>query len=128
MWELCNQAEKDWWEVVKAEPGPLAKRVAAWKKANPGSILSTLEWSRKLTAHDLRVLRGEVKFDRKAPAADVKKLAKLAGILREGRFVTKCRHVFLKSEMTEDLVFVPARYQGKKDTVEHIQILPTSPP
>ena len=30
--------------------------------------------------------------------------------------------------MTDDLVFVEARYKGRIDTVEHTEILPTSPP
>ena len=58
----------------------------------------------------------------------MKKLATLNGILRREQFVTKCRHVFMKDEMDEDLVFVEAKFKGEKDAVEHIEIIPSSPP
>ena len=74
------------------------------------------------------MLSGDIKFDREAPAEDVKKLATLNGILRREQFVTKYRHIFMKDEMDEDLVFVEAKFKDKKDEVEHVEILPSSPP
>ena len=127
-WDHCTQAEKDWWAHVKDTRESLWKDVMGWKKRHPGGTLSTLEWSRRLTAEDLQVLSGERTFDREAPAADVKKLAKLTGILQKGQYVTKCRHIFRPEEMNDDLVFVEARFRGRVDSVEHIEILPTSPP
>lgn len=127
-WELCSDAEKAWWEHVKERQQELNQSVADWQKKHPGRTLSTLEWSRRLTEADLAVLTGEAPFDRQAPEEDVKKLAILGGILKKGQFVTKCRHVFWKDEMDEDLVFVEASFKGKKDSVEHVEILPTSPP
>ncbi len=127
-WDRCNEAEKDWWAHVGEHRSAIAGDVADWKRRNRGGTLTTLEWSRRLTAGDIGQLSGVKPFDRKAPAADVKGLSKLVGTLRQGQFVTKLRHVFRVSEMTDDLVFVPSEYRGKRDTVEHIQILPTSPP
>ena len=127
-WELCSDAEKKWWEHVKELQAGLQQELADWQRKNAGKLLSTLEWSRRLTDDDLKMLSGDVKFDREAPEEDVKKLATLTGILRKGQFITKCRHIFLKDEMDEDLVFVEATFKGKKDEVEHIEILPTSPP
>jgi hypothetical protein len=127
-WDLCTKTEADWWAHVKDRREKLAKDLADWQTKNPGRVLSTLEWSRRLTPDDFAVLTGQREFDREAPAADVEKLASLAGILREGQFITKCRHVFLRDEMDRDLVFEKARWHGKADVVEHIEILPTSPP
>jgi hypothetical protein len=127
-WELCTPTEKDWWEHVKEKQQELQKELAEWQQKNAGRVLSTLEWSRRITDEDLKVITGEAKFDREAPEEEIKKLATLSGIVRKGQFVTKCRHVFLKDEMDEDLVFVEASFKGKKDSVEHVEILPTSPP
>ncbi len=127
-WELCSDAEKAWWEHVKDRRDDLNKELSAWQQKNPGRVLSTLEWSRRLTDDDLKMLSGEIKFDREAPEEDIKKLATLNGILRREQFVTKCRHIFLKDEMDDDLVFVEAAFKDKKDTVEHVEILPSSPP
>ncbi|MFO0865024.1 MAG: DUF2330 domain-containing protein [Gemmataceae bacterium] len=65
---------------------------------------------------------------REAPKEDVSALAQLAGHLQEGRFVTKFRKIFLKDEMNEDLVIVPARYNDAEDKSEYEEILPVSPP
>jgi hypothetical protein len=127
-WSLCNDGEKAWWEVVKNDGPKLNQELAEWQQRNLGRVASTLEWARKLTGADLDMLTGVREFDRKVPAEEVKKLALLGGILRSGQFITKCRHVFRKDEMDEDLVFTPAMFRGKKDGVEHIEILPTSPP
>jgi len=126
--KLCTETEKAWWALMKDKGQELAQKASEWRQKNPGRFLSTLEWSRRLTDDDLKMLSGEIKFDRVAPEEDVKKLATLNGILRREQFVTKCRHVFLKDEMDDDLVFVEASYNGQKDSVEHIEILPSSPP
>jgi hypothetical protein len=65
---------------------------------------------------------------REAPKEDVAALAQLAGHLQEGKFVTKFRKIFLKDEMNEDLVIVPARYGDAEDKSEYEEILPVSPP
>ena len=127
-WDLCTKTEKEWWEHVGDRRQAIAKEANEWRAQNPGRHLSTLEWARRLTAEDLQVLTGERKFNREAPAEDVKQLAILSGILREGQFVTKCRHVFQRDEMDADLVFRAATFKGKGDVVEHVAILPTSPP
>ena len=65
---------------------------------------------------------------REAPKEDVTALAQLAGHLQDGKFVTKFRKIFLKHEMNEDLVIVPARYNDEEDKSEYEEILPVSPP
>lgn len=65
---------------------------------------------------------------RNVPAADVKNLAQLAGHLQEALFITKFRKVFARDEMNDDLLIVPARYQGAEDNSEYQEMLPTSPP
>src|SRR4029079_4773367 len=65
---------------------------------------------------------------REAPADDVKNLQQLAGHLTENWFITKFRKIFARDEMNEDLVIVPARYNGKEDVSEYEAILPSSPP
>ena len=42
--------------------------------------------------------------------------------------VTKIRKVFLRDEMSRDLVFQRARLEGIPDDMEYEYILPTSPP
>ncbi|MHC5010852.1 MAG: DUF2330 domain-containing protein [Planctomycetota bacterium] len=127
-WEFCTDLEKSWWEHVKDERASIQEQINAWRQRNPRGTLTTLEWSRRLTADDLRVLSDPSLYDREAPEEDVRQLGILSGILEEGQYVTKCRHVFLREEMEEDLVFVEARFRGRVDSVEHIEILPTSPP
>jgi hypothetical protein len=65
---------------------------------------------------------------REAPKEDIGALAQLSGHLQEGKFVTKFRKIFLKDEMNEDLVIVPARYNDAEDKSEYEEILPVSPP
>jgi hypothetical protein len=65
---------------------------------------------------------------RQAPADDVKNLAQLSGHLQENGFITKFRKVFARDEMNDDLLIVPARYNGAEDSSEYQEMLPTSPP
>jgi Uncharacterized protein conserved in bacteria (DUF2330) len=65
---------------------------------------------------------------REAPAEDVKQLQQLAGHLQETLFVTKFRKIFARDEMNDDLLIIPARYNGAEDNSEYEEILPTSPP
>ena len=65
---------------------------------------------------------------RHAPADDVKNLAQLAGHLQESLFITKFRKTFARDEMNDDLLIVPARYNGAEDTSEYEEMLPSSPP
>ena len=65
---------------------------------------------------------------REAPKEDVTALAQLAGHLQDGKFVTKFRKIFLKDEMNEDLIIIPARYNDAEDKSEYEEILPVSPP
>ena len=59
---------------------------------------------------------------------DIRNLAQLTGHLQEGGFITKFRKVFARDEMNDDLVIVPARYNGAEDMSEYERMLPTSPP
>ena len=43
-------------------------------------------------------------------------------------FLTKFRKTFIRDEMAEDLVIVPARVGENEDNSEYEEILPTSPP
>ena len=65
---------------------------------------------------------------REAPAEEVKNLQQLVGHLRESLFVTKFRKTFARDEMNDDLLIVPARYNGKEDKSEYEEMLPSSPP
>jgi hypothetical protein len=65
---------------------------------------------------------------RQAPAEDVKNLAQLSGHLQADGFITKFRKVFARDEMNDDLLIVPARYNGAEDSSEYQEMLPTSPP
>jgi len=140
---------------------------------NKGHIPTTMEWARKLTEHDTKVLAGKAQYSEKVPDVDegftqadmkdpqrsqavvkviqarlqkaqqerpfgyavrevpqddVRALQQLAGHLRAGLFVTKFRKTFARDEMNDDLVIVPARYDGTEDSSEYEEILPTSPP
>ena len=46
----------------------------------------------------------------------------------DGLFITKFRKIFARDEMNDDLLIVPARYNGTDDVSEYEEILPTSPP
>ncbi len=65
---------------------------------------------------------------RHAPAEDVKNLQQLAGHLSESWFITKFRKTFCRDEMNDDLLIVPARYNGAEDNSEYEEMLPSSPP
>jgi hypothetical protein len=65
---------------------------------------------------------------RQVPAEDIKNLQQLAGHLSESLFITKFRKTFARDEMNDDLLILPARYQGTEDNSEYEEILPTSPP
>ena len=65
---------------------------------------------------------------RHAPADDVKNLQQLAGHLAESLFITKFRKIFARDEMNDDLVILPARYNGAEDNSEYEEMLPSSPP
>ena len=87
-----------------------------------------LEWTKKLTASDLDILTGAAPFGREADADAVKNLRLLQGHLKQGQTVTKLRKVFLRGEMSDDLVFELAELGGVSDEMEYEYILPTSPP
>jgi hypothetical protein len=138
-----------------------------------GRIATTLEWAKRLTAEDLKLLNGTAAYSetvpnvdagytlkdvedpkkaeaiykiinerlakhrkerpggflvREAPAEDVKQLKLLAGHLTAGQFLTKFRKTFTKAEMDDDLLIVPAQLGTAKDSSEHEEILPSSPP
>jgi hypothetical protein len=65
---------------------------------------------------------------REAPADDVRNLQQLAGHLSEDWFITKFRKIFARDEMNDDLLIVPARYNGSEDRSEYEEMLPSSPP
>jgi len=65
---------------------------------------------------------------REAPADDVRNLQQLAGHLSENLFITKFRKIFARDEMNDDLLIVPARYNGAEDSSEYEELLPVSPP
>jgi hypothetical protein len=65
---------------------------------------------------------------REAPADDVRNLQQLAGHMSEGLFITKFRKLFARVEMNDDLLIVPARYNGTEDSSEYEELLPVSPP
>jgi len=65
---------------------------------------------------------------REAPADDVRNLQQLAGHMSEGLFITKFRKLFARDEMNDDLLIVPARYNGTEDSSEYEELLPVSPP
>jgi hypothetical protein len=65
---------------------------------------------------------------REAPAEDIRALRQLAGHLQAGLFITKFRKIFARDEMNDDLVIVPARYDGLEDDSEYEELLPVSPP
>jgi len=58
---------------------------------------------------------------RDAPQADIAALKVLVGHLKRDRFLTKFRKTFLKSEMTDDLVLIPAKVGDAADTTEFVE-------
>ncbi len=87
-----------------------------------------LEWAGRLTQARLDVLTGKAKYNREAPAEEIKKLAILRGHLKQGMYLTKFRKTFQRSEMVQDIRFVKAKYKGVSDDLEYTAILPSSPP
>ena len=65
---------------------------------------------------------------RHVPDEDVRNLQQLTGHLQAGLFITKFRKIFARDEMNDDLLLVPARYQGADDDSEYEELLPVSPP
>ena len=117
--QKVTSQERAWQKVVEAAMPGLGSAGAAGTR---------LEWARKLDRKDIEVLDGTRPFDRGADAEAVRSLRILRGHLQEGKWVTKLRRVFQKSEMGEDLEFVRATLGGRPDDMEYVHILPTSPP
>ena len=160
---LKHAAEIDYRFVAGQRPQPNKR----------GHIPTTMEWARKLSEQDIKVLSGKAPYSekvpdvdegftqadlkdpkraqavikviqarlqkaqqerpigylvREAPADDVRALQQLAGHLQAGLFITKFRKIFGRDEMNDDLLIVPARYQGAEDDSEYEELLPVSPP
>ena len=124
--EKITQEEKEWAIAVRLKLDELNRKAAEiqGKRRTP----TKMEYAKKLTEEDLGVLDGTVKYDRQADKEAIDNLKILKGHLRKDLFLTKCRKVFLKDEMTDDLVFVPAMLGDKADSITYDRILPTSPP
>jgi len=121
--------ERKWMQVADARLPELQSYTQTRYQTAPGWQPSRLEWARKLTAQDLGILDGTVKYDREADPKAIKDLVQLRGFLRQGQWVTKFRRTFKRAEMAGDLEFVRARVAGDTpDEMEYIHILPTSPP
>jgi hypothetical protein len=98
-----------------------------------GRTPTTMEWARRLTEDDIKILQGKAPYSekplvREAPEAEVQALQQLLGHLQAGLFITKFRKIFTRSEMNEDLLLIPARFGDEADESEYDQILPASPP
>jgi len=124
--EKVTKEEKDWQAVLKPELEGLRRK--AEEISRKGWTPTKMEYANALTEADLGVLDGTVKYDRAAEPEAIENLKILKGHLRKGLFLTKCRKIFMKEEMTDDLVFVPAKLGGQEDWVVYDRILPTSPP
>jgi hypothetical protein len=124
--EKVTKEEKDWQEIVKPKLEEWNKLAAKIRAA--GRTPTRMEYAKKLTEADLGVLDGSVPYDRTADKEAIENLKLLKGHLRKDLFLTKCRKVFHKEEMTDDLVFVPAKVGDREDSVTYDRILPTSPP
>jgi hypothetical protein len=180
--DLPGQAD-DWLKAIQAQTPDLLKKgqelgfqFVSGQRPQPnrqGRIATTLEWAKRLTVVDIKLLRDQSTFSekmpdpdmgytaadvkdpkkaqviyqtirlrldkyrkdrpggylvREAPAEDLKQLKLLVGHLKEGQFVTKFRKTFIKSEMNDDLLIVPAKIGAAEDRSEYEEILPTSPP
>jgi hypothetical protein len=119
--------EKEWQAVVKPKLEETQRRADELTRTGHGP-LTRLEYAKRLTEEDMRVIEGLSRYDRQADREAIENLKLLKGHLRKGLFLTKCRKVFQKEEMKDDLVFVDASFNGKPDTLEYERILPTSPP
>ena len=65
---------------------------------------------------------------REAPADDLRQLQQLAGHVEASAFITKFRKIFMRNEMNDDLVLVPARLGQNADDSEYEELLTVSPP
>jgi hypothetical protein len=174
---------EQWLKAIQGQTPALLQRgrdlgfnFIAGQRPQPGKagrIPTTMEWARKLTAEDIKMLKGEAPYSekvpnvdegftqadlkdpqrreaifkvirarldkarkerpigylvREAPVEDVRNLQQLAGHLQPGLFITKFRKIFLRDEMNDDLLLVPARLGNEEDNTEYQEILPTSPP
>lgn len=126
--EKLTAQEKAWMKVVQPQLDDFERFVRSRQQEFPGWQPARLEWAKKITQHELDVINGTAKYDRDAPAEDVKKLKILNGHVRKGQFITKIRKVFMHDEMSDDLTFVRAKVAGQNDDIEYEYILPTSPP
>jgi len=124
--EKITREEKEWAVLVRPKLEELNRKAEEirGKRRTP----TKMEYAKKLTQEDLDVLDGTAKYDRQADKEAIDNLKILQGHLRKDLFLTKCRKIFQKDEMTEDLVFVPAKLGDQADAVTYDRILPTSPP
>ncbi len=121
-----TDAEEAWLKHITPHLPDYAKMVE--RITNDGIVPTTLEWAKKIAQHDLDVIDGKEKYNRDAPAEDVKELKILRGHVKKDQVVTKMRKVFHPREMQDDLVMVRANAGGKNDDTAYYEILPTSPP
>jgi hypothetical protein len=126
--ERLTPQEKRWMQVVQPRLESLNRVITVHTQEMPSWQPARLEWAKRLTSQDLAVLTGAAPYGREADPEAVRNLRLLRGHLREGQTVTKIRKVFLKGEMSRDLVFERARLEGIPDDMEYEYILPTSPP
>jgi hypothetical protein len=125
--EKMTKEEKEWLDLVQPKLGELQKKAA--ELVGKGKFqLTRLEYAKRLTDEDMGVIDGTTKYDREAEKEAIDNLKILKGYLRKGLYLTKCRKIFHKEEMTGDLVFVEAKFGGRADSMEYERILPTSPP
>jgi hypothetical protein len=124
--EKVTQEEKDWQAVVKPKLDELTRK--ATEIQGKGRQPTRMEYAKRLTEEDMGVLDGTVKYDRQADKEAIDNLKILKGHLRKDLYLTKCRKIFQREEMTEDLVLVTATLGDNVDSVTYDRILPTSPP
>jgi hypothetical protein len=124
--DKLTEQEKTWQQYVQPRLQQDLQKVQQLRQQRHEP--ATLEWARKITADDIRVLEGQKPYNREAPQEDVGKLKLLKGHVKAGQFVTKLRKVFRTDEMTDDLLFTRARVGDQDDDLEYMSILPTSPP
>jgi hypothetical protein len=140
--KLPGKAGK-WLATIDAQiPGLLQKNAdlgfafAKGQRPKPnkqGRTPTTMEWAKKLTDNDIKVLQGKAPYSndrlqRQAPQAEIQALQHLLGHLQTGWFITKFRKIFTRGEMNDDLLIVPALLGDAVDESEYEEILPASPP
>jgi hypothetical protein len=126
--EKVTSAERRWEKIADAELPELARLEQTQRQKNPAWQPARLEWAKQITATDIGMIEGTVRFDREADPEAIKQLKLLRGHIRQGQWITKIRRVFRRGEMGQDLEFVRARLGGTPDDMEYADILPTSPP